>query len=201
MAKRKIDRLKNHDHSVAAAATVFTDGGIVVIPTETVYGIGVVSGNTDALARFRQVKDRPGDKPFQFLVADMEMARRFGAVFSTHSGRLATHFWPGPMTLVLPDGTRNGTLGVRVPDSPFALQVLRELGRPIISSSANRSGQPAPLTADDADVFGDDVDLLVDGGPVSGGVPSTVVLCGSDDYEILRPGGVPEDAIENAWNE
>lgn len=200
MAKRRIDLRNGLRDAVSAAARVLGEGGVLVFPTETVYGIGVAAGDADALEKLRGLKQRDRDKPFQFLVADVGMATALGAVFGPGAGKLARAFWPGPLTLVVPDGA-GATLGIRIPDSPFVLELCRELGRAVISSSANPAGAPPPLDGDAADVFGDAVDLLVDGGRVVGGVPSTVVLCGETECRILRSGGVPDDAIESAWEE
>gem|GEM_PF-3388663 len=100
----------------------------------------------------------------------------------------------------MPDGSGTGTLGIRVPDSPFVLQLLRALGRPIIASSANRQGENPPRAAEEADVFGNDVDILADGGKIADGIPSTVVLATKNDCRILREGGISADDIESAWN-
>jgi L-threonylcarbamoyladenylate synthase len=189
--------------AVDAAAGELERGGVVIFPTETVYGIGVVSGDAAALSRLRTLKGRAADKPFQFLTDGVDMARRMGAVFSARAARLARNYWPGPLTLVVPDGA-GGALGIRVPDSPFVLTLLGRLARPIISSSANPAGLPPPVDADAADVFSggrEGVALLVDGGTVTGGTPSTVVRCVGDGFEILRDGGVDREAIRAAWEE
>lgn len=205
MAIRRIHLQDGMDKAVSEAAAAMERGGVVIFPTETVYGIGVVSGDAAALARLRLLKGRAADKPFQLLTSGVGMARKMGAVFSSRAAKLARNYWPGPLTLVVPDGTGgDGTLGIRVPDSPFALALIERLGRPIVSSSANPAGMPPPLDADAADVFSygeDGVALLIDGGPVVGGTPSTVVRCGVDAYEILREGGVDGEAVRVAWEE
>lgn len=188
------------EEAVVAAIRVLGKGGVAVFPTETVYGIGVRTGDAAALEKLRTLKKRPEARPFQLLVADIDMAGSVGAVFSARAMRLANSFWPGPMTLVVPDGTGSGTLGIRIPDSEFVLAVCRRLGRPLITSSANPAGAPPPTDAAMADAFGDGADILVDGGPVVGGTASTVVRCGDNDYEVLRVGGISEDAIDAAWN-
>lgn len=201
MAIKRI-RLENDIRpAVATAAEILRGGGVAVFPTETVYGVGVISGDAGALARLRRLKSRDAAKPFQFLAADVEMAREMGAVFSPRAARLARNYWPGPLTLVVPDGTGAGTLGIRVPDFPFVLALCRELGRPLVSSSANSAGLPPPLDADAADAFGDGVDLLIDGGTAAEGVASTVIRCGADDYEVLRRGAIGDEAIRAAWDE
>lgn len=201
MARKRISIDDDIRPAVREAADALRLGGVIVFPTETVYGIGVISGDAGALARLRALKERDAAKPFQFLAADLSMAKRMGAVFATKPEKLARNYWPGPLTLVVPDGTGDGTLGIRVPDSPFVLALCRELGRPIVSSSANPAGAPPPTTADAADVFGDAVDLLIDGGSAADGVPSTVVLCRADAFEILRRGGIDDGDIRAAWEE
>lgn len=204
MAVKRIGVTNDNDirRAVETAAEILENGGVVVFPTETVYGVGVASGNAEALAKLRRLKGRGADKPFQFLAADLKMAGDLGAIFDTRARRLANDFWPGPLTLVVPDGTRTGgSLGIRIPDAPFVRALCRRLGKAIISSSANPAGLGAPLDAAGADVFGDGADLLVDAGPIADGVPSTVVECGAGDYRILREGGVERSAIEASWNE
>lgn len=201
MAKQRIETGGDPRGAALRAAEVFRDGGVVIFPTETVYGIGALAADARAVARLRELKGRTDAKPFQILVADMNMAKAMGAVFSSRAMRLARSFWPGPLTLVVPDGTSSkDTLGVRVPDSEFVYALCRELGGAIVSSSANPAGAPPPVDAASADVFGDAVDLLVDGGPAVDGVPSTVVRCLDGDYEILRSGGVGDDQIRAAWS-
>ncbi len=201
MAKETITCGADPRVAAARAAAVLRSGGIVVFPTETVYGVGVAAADRSALEKLRRLKDRPAEKPFQFLAADVAMAKRLGAVFSGRAERLADSFWPGALTLVLPDGrTPGGTLGIRIPDSPFVLALCRELGTPVITSSANAAGGPPPATAADADAFGDAVDLLVDGGAAVGGIASTVVQCDGDVLEILRRGGIAEAAIRAVWD-
>lgn len=202
MAKRNIELSQDTKKAVKETAEVLEAGGVAVFPTETVYGIGVITGNADALAKLRRLKGRAEGKPFQFLAADMEMARHsLGAVFSTKAKKLANNYWPGPLTIVVPDGTGDGTLGIRVPDSLFVYELCKRLERPIIASSANPAGSVPPLSAGAADVFGEEIDILVDGGPIVDGIPSTVVRCIGDEYEILRCGGVSAADIESAWDE
>jgi len=201
MAKQRIDIGGDPRGAALRAAEVFRAGGVVIFPTETVYGIGALATDARAVERLRDLKGRTAAKPFQFLVADMDMARRMGAVFSSQAARLARSFWPGPLTLVVPDGTASeGTLGVRVPDSEFVHALCRELGGAIVSSSANPGGEPPPIDSAAADVFGDAVDLLVDGGKAVDGVPSTVVRCLEGNFEILRSGGLSDEQICAAWN-
>lgn len=202
MARKYIVISENFEKAVRETAATLAAGGVAVFPTETVYGVGVASGNAEALARLRRLKSRGGEKPFQYLASDMSMAKELGAEFSARADRLARAFWPGPMTMVVPDGTAGGgTLGIRIPDSEFVLALCAALGGPIVSSSANPAGEQPPSTARAADAFGDEVDLLADGGAIVGGIPSTVVRCVGGEVEILRRGGVEERAIRDAWAE
>lgn len=199
MAKEVIRISHTLEPAVSAACHTFERGGVVVFPTETVYGIGVISADPDALARLARLKQRSDGKPFQLLVSGRDMAVSLGARFSPGACRLADTLWPGPLTLVVPDAA-GATLGVRAPRSAFMLEVLRELGRAVVSSSANPAGLPPPTEAALADVFGDDVDLLVDGGPSEEKEPSTVVSCGENDFTILRQGALAEAEIRGVWH-
>lgn len=201
--KRRVRVADGFDAAVDALVAVLERGGAAVFPTETVYGVGVAAGDAAALERLKRLKGRQEGKPFQLLVADVAMARELGAIFSSRAERLGRAFWPGPLTMVVPDGAGGGTLGIRVPDSPFMLAAIRALGRPIASSSANPAGMPPPCDADAADVFADGrdgVELVIDGGPVRSGTPSSVVRCDGDDLEILREGGIDSGTLRNVWD-
>ncbi len=200
MAAKTIRIANDWQSAVAPAAEVLRAGGVLVFPTETVYGIGVAADRPDALEKLRRLKQRPDEKPFQFLAADRAMAKSIGAVFSEKAERLAQAFWPGPLTLVVPDAAGAAFLGIRVPASAFVLALCRSLGGPIISSSANPAGAPPPADAAAADCFGTEVDLLIDAGAVAAGIPSTVVRCGEEKYEMLREGGIPQTSIDSVWN-
>lgn len=188
-----------------AAARVLRDGGLVAFPTETVYGLGADAGNGEAVARLYAAKGRPSFNPLITHVADRNAARRL-ALFNPAAEALATAFWPGPLTLVLPK--REGapvsdlatagldTIALRVPDHPVAQALLAAFGGPVVAPSANRSGHVSPTEAAhvQADLDGR-IDLIVDGGPTRVGVESTIVAC-LDAPVLLRPGGVPRAAIE-----
>jgi L-threonylcarbamoyladenylate synthase len=183
----------------AAAVAVLRAGGIVAMPTDTVYGVGVALDATDGLPRLFAAKDRPLDRAIVLLVADIEQAASVG-VLSPAARLLAQRFWPGGLTLVLAQapGARlpavltagAATIGVRLPahDSPCALA--RELG-PLPVTSANVSGHPdARDAAGVLAQLGARIDMVLDGGPTSGGVPSTVVDCSSDLPRLLRAGAI-----------
>lgn len=192
---------------IARAAEVLRGGGLVALPTETVYGLGGDAENPAALARIFQTKGRPPSHP---LIVHIGGADRLGAwvaeVPQTARG-LAGRFWPGPLTLVLRRSPRvpleatGGleTVAVRVPGHPVALAVLRAFGGGIAAPSANRFGSVSPTTADHVRAeLGDAVDFVLDGGPCDVGVESTIVDLTGDVPSVLRPGGVTREDLEDA---
>ncbi len=187
------------------AARCLAAGGLVAFPTETVYGLGADATDGVAVARLYQAKGRPAFNPLIAHVPDLAAAQRL-ARFSAAALRLAQAFWPGPLTLVLPkaqscdvaDLALAGldSIAVRVPDHDVARNILSAFGKPIVAPSANRSGHVSPTTAQH--VLGDlrgRIDLIVDGGATPVGVESTIVAC-LERPALLRPGGLPRDAIE-----
>jgi L-threonylcarbamoyladenylate synthase len=191
--------------AVASAARCLAAGGLVAFPTETVYGLGADATSGQAVARLYEAKGRPAFNPLIAHVGDLAAARRL-ARFDADAERLASAFWPGPLTLVLPKAADCpvaelataglDTIAVRVPDHPVARAILAAFGGPVVAPSANRSGHVSPTTA--AHVLADlggRIDLIVDGGPASVGVESTIVACLVEPV-LLRPGGVPRAEIE-----
>jgi L-threonylcarbamoyladenylate synthase len=191
--------------AIASAARVLRDGRLVAFPTETVYGLGADATNGEAVARLYAAKGRPRFNPLIAHVADAKAALAL-ARFSDDARLLAGVFWPGPLTLVLPKANTCpvaelataglDSIAVRVPDHPVARDILKRFGKPIVAPSANQSGHVSPTTAQHvlADLGGR-IDLIVDGGATSVGVESTIVSC-LNVPTLLRPGGVPRDAIE-----
>jgi L-threonylcarbamoyladenylate synthase len=197
--------------AVAEAARCLTAGGLVAFPTETVYGLGADATDGRAVARLYAAKGRPSFNPLIAHVPGVDAAHALG-VFGDAAHRLARAFWPGPLTLVLTkqpgcpvaDLATAGldTIAVRVPDHPVAQELLVAAGRPIVAPSANRSGHVSPTSA--AHVLtdlGGRIDLIVDGGPTRVGVESTIVACYGPRPALLRPGGVPRNAIEAVLGE
>jgi L-threonylcarbamoyladenylate synthase len=191
--------------AIAAAVRSLEGGGLVAFPTETVYGLGADGTNGEAVARLYAAKGRPAFNPLIAHVVDRAAAQAL-ARFDADAARLAEAFWPGPLTLVLPKaaGCRVAELAtagldsiaVRVPHHAVAQKILAGFARPVVAPSANRSGHVSPTTA--AHVLADLngwVDLIVDGGATPVGVESTIVACLGGPM-LLRPGGVPRDAIE-----
>ncbi|HET7095549.1 MAG TPA: L-threonylcarbamoyladenylate synthase, partial [Thermomicrobiales bacterium] len=186
--------------AMADASVCLASGGLVAFPTETVYGLGADATNGTAVARLFAAKGRPSFNPLIAHVLNIGAAQRL-ATFDAAAVRLATAFWPGPLTLVL--NKRAGcpvaelatsgldSIAVRVPSHDVALGILSRLGRPIVAPSANRSGHVSPTTAKHVlDDLGGRIDLIVDGGPTPVGVESTIVAL-LDRPLLLRPGGLP----------
>ena len=196
--------MKANDAAIAAAARCLAAGGLVAFPTETVYGLGAVAGNGEAIARLYAAKGRPRFNPLIAHVADVAAARRLG-VFAAAAERLAAAFWPGPLTLVLPkradcriaDLALAGldTVAVRVPAHAIARDLIAAFGKPIVAPSANRSGHVSPTSA--AHVLADlrgRIDLIIDGVVTPVGLESSIVACLPTPV-LLRPGGVPREEI------
>ncbi len=195
----------NDPDALAAAASAMLAGGIVGIPTETVYGIGVVP-RPEALAALLQAKGRSEEKGIALLIDGLDQVD--GLVEVTPAGaRLAAAGWPGPLTLVLPlrvpgsvpeivSGGRD-TLGLRVPDHPAPRALARQLG-PIAVTSANRSGEPAATIPEELIAsVGHALALVLDDGPVRGGVASTVIAVGRDGVlQVLREGALSTADID-----
>ena len=193
--------------AIAAAVRALAAGGLVAFPTETVYGLGADATNGAAVARLYEAKGRPAFNPLIAHVASAAAARAL-ARFDADAARLAETFWPGPLTLVLPKAAGCAvaelatagldSIAVRVPAHPIAQQILAGLQRPVVAPSANRSGHVSPTTAAHvlADLAGR-IELIIDGGPTPVGVESTIVAC-VDAPALLRPGGVPRQAVERA---
>lgn len=182
---------------VGAAARCLRAGGIVAIPTETVYGLAALARDESAVHRVFEVKGRPRNHPLIVHVCSLEDARTW-AVLDERAEALAGAYWPGPLTLVLPrtdltpDWVAGGhrTVAVRMPAHPMALAVIEEAGGALVAPSANRFGRVSPTAATHvvADLDGD-VDMVLDGGPCPIGIESTIVEI-HDDVQILRPGAI-----------
>ena len=191
---------------IARAVQILRSGGLVAFPTETVYGLGADATNASAIRRVFQVKGRPATNPLIVHVADESVARRYARTWPPAAAKLAAEFWPGPLTLVLPkrdsivaDVTAGlDTVGLRSPDHPLALELLRAFDGPVAGPSANRSSQVSSTTAQHVrDEFPDDeIDIILDGGPCAVGIESTVLDLSAGVPHILRPGAVTREQIE-----
>jgi L-threonylcarbamoyladenylate synthase len=190
---------------ILAAAHLLQKGGLVAFPTETVYGLGADATSDTAVARIFAAKQRPQFNPLISHVPDTETAFRLG-VFPREAEALATAIWPGPLTIIVERrkdcpisllcSAGLSTVALRVPAHPVARALLQAAGRPIAAPSANRSGRISPTTANHVHAsLGDTVDMVLDGGPSSVGVESTVVRFTLDGPYLLRTGGIPRETI------
>ena len=200
--------------ALSSAAQLLKSGGLVALPTETVYGLGADATNKDAVARIYNVKGRPADHPLIVHIHSMQSLADWADEIPDYAIALARDFWPGPMTLVLKrsllaeDFVTGGqpTVGLRVPDHAIALALLSAFakigGQGIAAPSANRFGHVSPTTAqavqEEIGEYLDQQDLILDGGPSSVGVESTIIDCTSDAPRILRPGAITIEMIEES---
>ena len=196
------------------AAAHLLSGDLVAFPTETVYGLGADACNSKAVARIYEVKGRPSDHPLIVHIATMDRMGDWAQEVPEYAIKLARNFWPGPMTLVLKRSELAGdfitggqdTVGVRVPDHAVALGLLAAFekvgGKGVAAPSANRFGHVSPTTAqavqEELGEYLDSTDLILDGGPSSVGVESTIIDCTSGAPRILRPGAITDEMIETS---
>lgn len=187
------------------AAETLRGGGLVAFPTETVYGLGADARNAAAVRRIFEAKGRPATNPLIVHVADVGEAKRYAGAWPGEAEALAARFWPGALTMVLPraggivDEVTAGlsTVGLRVPNHPLALEMLRASGVPVAGPSANRSNRVSPVEARHVEEeLGDRVDMILDGGRCGVGIESTVLELAGGRRRILRPGGVAREEIE-----
>ena len=193
------------EDQITAAADILRQGGLVAIPTETVYGLGANALDEAAVHKIFEAKGRPQDNPLIIHVPGPQWLPRYCEDVPPLAYTLARKFWPGPLTMILkrkkvvPDATTAGldTVGVRCPDHQVTLAIIREAGVPIAAPSANTSGRPSCTCAADCleDMEGK-IDAVVDGGPCQVGVESTIVDLTCDPPRLLRPGGMPLEALE-----
>ncbi|MDE2059082.1 MAG: threonylcarbamoyl-AMP synthase [candidate division NC10 bacterium] len=190
--------------AVARAVLVLRKGGLVAFPTDTLYALGADASNPLAVRRVFVAKGRSLRSPIPLLVADLMMATRLVGELPEAAVRLAERYWPGPLTLIVraPRGictlltAGTGRIGLRAPDAAVALTLIRQFGGPVTGTSANRSRDKDPLDAHEVlRQLGDQVDLVLDGGPVAGRSPSTVVDVTVSPPVIVRRGPVRQEEI------
>lgn len=193
------------DQEIRRAAAILRGGGIVAFPTETVYGLGADAFNPLAVARIFEIKNRPFFDPLILHIADFNDLSKLVMDIPIHAERLIHRFWPGPLTLVLskkdevPDIVTAGlpTVAVRMPQHPIALDLIQKAGCPIAGPSANPFGYVSPTTAGHVrEQLGDQVDLILDGGPCEVGLESTIISFIGEKPRLLRPGGLPLEEVE-----
>jgi len=184
--------------ALKAAADVLQAGGIAAIPTDTVYGFAAMVHDRNEIDRLYQIKERSHNKSIAVLLSDAEQAALVAHEFPDKARRLAAKYWPGALTVIirknagLPDNlTSNDLVGLRIPDHEFTRELIRLTG-PLAVTSANLSGEnPAKSIDDFKDILGSQLDIIIDGGPCSGGIPSSVINCETEPAVILREGAIP----------
>ena len=190
--------------AIDRAVEVLRAGGLVGMPTETVYGLAAAASNEHAVRRIFSVKGRPADHPLIVHIAEAAAMSHWAAHVPPDAAVLAEACWPGPLTLLVPRGPHvldavtggRPTVGLRVPAHPMAQELLRRFGGGVAAPSANRFGQVSPTTAAHVRAdLGDDVDFVLDGGPSPIGLESTIVDCTVQPAQILRPGGITAEEI------
>lgn len=202
---RIIDISREENLALTEGRRLLVAGELVAIPTETVYGLAGDATSADAIAKIYAAKNRPSFNPLICHMADLPMAERYGE-FSPLARVLAEAFWPGPLTLVLPLKPGAGiaaaataglsTVAIRVPRG-FAGRLIAETGRPLAAPSANTSGRLSPTTAMHVEAdLGTRLELIIDAGPAIVGVESTILKVDGETITLLRPGGIPAEAVE-----
>jgi L-threonylcarbamoyladenylate synthase len=192
------------------AATILQNGGLVAFPTETVYGLGAIYNNDSALRKVFAVKGRPADNPLIVHIWQLTQLTELTTMVGSKAERLITEFWPGPLTLIFPKRDKVSavvsagldTVAIRMPSHPVAQSLLKRTGIPIAAPSANLSGRPSPTRGEHVrqDLMGK-VDAIIDAGPCSKGIESTVLSLSHRIPVILRPGSVTQEMIETVLHE
>jgi L-threonylcarbamoyladenylate synthase len=190
--------------TIAEAVAILRGGGLLAIPTETVYGLAADARNAEAVARIFALKGRPSDHPLIVHIAGTDAIEAWASTIPESAKQLATHFWPGPLTLILkkrsdvPDAVTGGqdTVGLRSPDHPLTLSLLRAFGGGLAAPSANRFGRISPTSASHVrDEFGENAPPILDGGPCPVGIESTIVDLSQSPPRILREGHIRREQL------
>jgi L-threonylcarbamoyladenylate synthase len=192
-------------HEIDLAASYIREGKLVAFPTETVYGLGANALDPDAVIKIFEMKERPAFDPLIVHIADIKDLPQLILHDDERVFELARRFWPGPLTLVLPksklvpDIVTSGlpTVGIRMPANPVALELIRAAGRPVAAPSANKFGKVSPTTAQHVKKQLKNVDYILDGGPTTVGIESTIIQLGSEGFSILRNGVIIREEIED----
>ena len=201
----KINNSKDYQ-KLRYSAEIIKNGGIVVFPTETVYGIGTNGLDKEAVERLYKIKERPLNKPISLLVSDYEMIEKVAKDISEIEYKIMKKFFPGPLTIILnkkdivPDIVTSGgsTVGIRMPEEEITRKLIEYAGVPIAAPSANISGKPSGIDLQEIiKEFGDKVDYYIDGGKSKIGIGSTIVKVENNSIKILREGSISKKEIEN----
>ncbi len=201
----KIDRESLGQAELKLVSGVLRNDGVMVFPTETFYGLGVLAFSENAVKKVYRLKERERGKPLSVVISDIAMAEEIAAVLPPFFWTLSHEFWPGPLTLVVkarplfPEEMLGpaGSLGMRIPDAPWLRDLIRHLDAPITATSANLSGTGEISRPEDViEIFQGKVDLIIDGGQTPGGLPSTIVDLASEQPRLLRAGAVPVSRLQ-----
>lgn len=200
--------------TIESVVAALHGGSVVVIPTDTVYGVAAALDHSPALDRIFEIKGRATAKPLPVLISSSDHLRDVSVAADERLLDFAARFWPGALTIVLParpslpvqvvgrDAAGEPTVGVRIPAHSLAVEIIERCGGALAVTSANRSEKPPARTGVEAAVgIGPAVDLVVDGGLAAGGVASSVVAFDGSRLRVLREGGIPRRALETAWEE
>jgi L-threonylcarbamoyladenylate synthase len=188
---------------------ILQKGGVIAFPTDTVYGLGADAFNPTAVERIYEIKNRPKHRQLPLLIADVKQLTALAETIPEFAWFLARRFWPGGLTLVLPKTASlpaylasGSTIAVRVPNHPACLALIQHLANPLIGTSANISGKPAALTAEEVgQQLGGKIDLIINGGQCPGGKESTIVDITHQPPTVLRQGIIPSLEIDKAYKE
>jgi len=193
---------QSDDSAINETTTIIQSGGVVAVPTDTVYGIACSVFNSSAIRSLYQIKIRENIKAIPVLISDLNQIEIVARNLNENMIILSQTFWPGALTLIVPKNdllpsalTAYSTVGIRIPDYDWLRAIIRKTG-PLAVTSANISGEASPITAAEVlEQLDDRIELVIDGGECKGGISSTVVDCGSDGINILREGGITRDQI------
>jgi L-threonylcarbamoyladenylate synthase len=198
-----INLMNSYPEAVERSINVLNEGGVIVFPTDTVYGLATKYDNYQGIQRIYQVKGRDQTKALAVLIGNIDQADLIASGSPIVSKKLMAKFWPGALTIVLKKRSDlksplsvDDSIGIRIPDDKFVRELANHIG-PLATTSANRSGFPSITKIDEViDQIGSYVDLLIDGGECTGGIPSTVIDCRNEKYKILREGAITGEFID-----
>jgi L-threonylcarbamoyladenylate synthase len=191
---------------VTECATILKNGGVIAHPTETIYGFAANIYNEDAVRKIYEIKGRRTAKPLSLMVDSIETIEKIVGEISPFARKVMEHFLPGPLTVVLPFNkpidipffSDRKTVGFRIPDYPFCLELLKEIKLPLTTTSANKSGLKNPqLAVEVMAQFNTEIDILVDGGKTKNGLPSTVIDLSDNKITILREGAISAETLND----
>ncbi len=186
-----IDANTPQEKKIRDAANILRRGGIVAIPTETVFGLACDLANIEAIKRLYAIKKRPKDKPFAIQVASIDKVLSFADRLNPGLDKVLNRFWPGPLTVII--DSKEGKKGFRIPDNRVALALLSEIGRPLAVTSANVSGESALISVKDVTrCFSGLIDAIIDDGNRIFGIESTILDCTVIPFKILRKGAIAD---------